>query len=349
MWGQLTLLRQLVAQFFRWWGGELLGLIPQQLRDRLKPRGRLTVVDVDAEGTVLAVMRPGRKVAEPLAKALPPGSRCRLRLPPAAVVGKTLVLPEAAAATLAAVLRFQIEQETPFRAGDVYADHAVVRRDARAKRIVVDWRLAPRALVDRAVAAAESLGLRVQSIGIADDAAGAWRFDFLRAQRDTGATASGGQRLLRQALVGLLALLTAALVAVPLVRKLEASDALESRVAEAAEAATAARSLAEELERLRARSGFVVGRRLERPTVSELLRELTILLPDDTWLHRLTVEGDEVSIAGLSPSSTALVARIDAHPWFQQVSYGAPTLQRRGSKLEAFDLTLRLSAEARPQ
>lgn len=343
--GRLSSVTTLAARFLRWWGGELAGLIPAPLRDRLKPQSRLPLVDVDGDGAIVAVTRPGRAPDAPGATPLPPGSRCRLRLPADAVAGKLLVLPEAAAGNLAAVLRFQIEQETPFRADDVYADHVVVSRDAKAKRIVVDWRLAPRALVDRARAQAQALGLKVQSVGPGAEAGPGTHIDFLRGADNEPRQAARGRRL-RPALAALLALLAVAAAALPLARKLEAAAALDSRLAEAEHAAVAARRLADELEQQRATAGFVVERRRARPTASALLRELTLLLPDDTWLHRLTLKGDEVSVAGLSPSSTALVALVDGHPWFHGVTYRAPTLQRRDRGLEEFDLVMRLTAEA---
>lgn len=340
--GRLSSVTMLAARFLRWWGGELAGLIPARLRDRLKQQSRLPLVDVDENGAIVAVTRPGRAAG---AAPLPPGSRCRLRLPAGAVAGKLLVLPEAAGANLAAVLGFQIEQETPFRAGDVYADHVVVSRDAKAKRIVVDWRLAPRALVDRARTQAQALELNVQSVGPGDDAGPGTHIDFLRGAHNEPRQAARGRRL-RPALAALLVLFAVAAAALPLARKLEAAAALDARLAEAEHAAVAARRLADELERQRATAGFVVERRHARPTASALLRELTLLLPDDTWLHRLTLQGDEVSLAGLSPSSTALVALLDGHPWFHEVTYRAPTLQRRDRGLEEFDLVLRLTAEA---
>ena len=341
--GRFSSVTTLAARFLRWWGGELAGLIPGTLRGRLKPQSRLPLVDVDETGAVVAVMRPGGKAGA--VAPLPPGSRCRLRLPASAVAGKLLVLPEAATANLAAVLRFQIEQETPFRAADVYADHVVVSRDAKAKRIVVDWRFAPRALVDRATARARAEGLRVQSVGTVDEAGRGAFIDFLRGE-DGGAQQPSRARRFRPVLAALLVLLAVTAVGLPLARKLEAAAGLDSRLAEAEPAAVAARRLADELEQRRETAGFVVEQRRLRPTASALLRELTLLLPDDSWLHRLTVKGDEVSIAGLSPSSTALVARVDGHPWFHKVTYRAPTLQRRDGGLEEFDLVLRLTPEA---
>jgi general secretion pathway protein L len=343
--GRLSSAISLAARFLRWWGGELAGLIPVALRDRLRQQDRLPLVDVDEEGAIVAVVRPGRIADISDATVLPPGARCRLRLPASVVAGKRLALPEAAAADLAAVLRFQIEQETPFRAGDVYTDHVVVSRDTKAKRIVVDWHLAPRASVDRAVARAEALGLKVQSVGSADEAGWGARIDFLRAERSGTRQPARGRRL-RPVLAAFMVLLFISALALPLVRKLEAVAGLDSRLAEVEPAAVAARRLADELEQRRTTAAFVVEQRRARPTASALLRELTLLLPDDTWLHRLTLKGDEVAIAGASPSSTALVALVDGHPWFREVTYRAPTLQRRDSGLEEFDLVLRLTADA---
>jgi hypothetical protein len=208
MWGRLTVFTAPAARFLRWWLAELSGLIPSALRDLLNNRSRLATIDIDAAGAVLA----GSHVP-------PPGTRCRLRIPASAVAGKLIALPESATDRLSAVLRFQVEQETPFRADDVVSDHLVVRRDRKAKRVIVDWRLVPKPVVERAVQRAGELGLRVRQVGIASDDPAVHRFDFHRLER---ADTRQANRFVRPVLAATLGLLVLAAVATPLMQKLAA-------------------------------------------------------------------------------------------------------------------------------
>src|SRR3546814_6843518 len=114
--------------------------------------------------------------------------------------------------------------------------------------------------------------------------------------------------------MSVLAGLAIAAVAIPLVEKQAAVRDLNARLAEARRGAEEARELRQRLVTLRETEGFVTDRRLARPTMSFVLKDLTELLPDDSWLTRLTVKGPEISIAGLSPASSVLIGLIEAHP-----------------------------------
>src|SRR3546814_15165911 len=114
--------------------------------------------------------------------------------------------------------------------------------------------------------------------------------------------------------MSVLAGLAIAAVAIPLVEKQAAVRDLNARLAEARRGAEEARELRQRLVTLRETEGFVTDRRLARPTMSFVLKDLTALLPEDSLLPSLTVKRPEIFIADLSPPSVVLLGLPHAHP-----------------------------------
>jgi general secretion pathway protein L len=332
-----------VRIFLGWWFAELSGLVPAALLAVVSRRRIRVLIDLHGERPIARLVTAGRQTGEVIAKPLAAGVSCHVRIPSSAVMRKALVLPLAAADMLRDVLDFQVDQETPFRSGEVYFDYAVVARDNLAKQVVVDWVVAPKDLVDRTRKAVEDAGFTVASIGPVDEGGIVGAFDLLRHDAPVETT---GRRWVRPALAACLALLTVAAIALPLVKKHRAVAAQREQVVEARTAAQAVLRLREQVAALRDTRDYVIARRLERPVVSVLLRELTQLLPDDMWLHRLTIGRMEVSIAGFSPASSTLVQDIEAHARFEQVAFRSPTMRQPDSGLDEFNLSFRISAGA---
>jgi general secretion pathway protein L len=78
-----------------------------------------------------------------------------------------------------------------------------------------------------------------------------------------------------------------------------------------------------------------------RPT--EILRELTGLLPDSAYLSELTLRDRTVEITGLAPSASQLLPVIEASPLFTGVEFSAPIVAQ-GAGLERFRIRMRLEA-----
>jgi len=78
-----------------------------------------------------------------------------------------------------------------------------------------------------------------------------------------------------------------------------------------------------------------------RPT--EILRELTGLLPDTAYLSELTFRDRTVEITGLAPSASQLLPVIEGSPLFSGVEFSAPIVAQ-GAGLERFRIRMRLEA-----
>lgn len=339
----VTTIAHHVRSFLGWWFSEISGLVPGALLAVLRRRRILAVVDLDGERLIATLVKAGKATGEVVTKPLAGGEPCHVRIPPVAVMRKTLMLPLVAEDMLRDVLSFHVDQETPFRPDEVYFDYAVVARDSAAKQVAVDWIVASRDFVDRMRRAAEDAGFTVASIGPVDDGGIVGAFDLLR---HDAPVETAGRRWLQPALATCLAVLAVGLIALPLIQKHRAVAAQREQVVEARAAAQDVLRLREEVAALSDTRDYVIARRRERPVASVLLRELTQLLPDDVWLHRLAISRTEISIAGFAPASATLVQDIEAHARFEQVAFRSPTMRQPDSGLDEFNLSFRISGGA---
>ena len=77
----------------------------------------------------------------------------------------------------------------------------------------------------------------------------------------------------------------------------------------------------------------------------DLLRELTVTLPDDTWLERLQIKGDSVQIIGQSGKASALVGIVEASKWFNGAGFTSPVTTDPRTGKERFMLNARIGRE----
>lgn len=93
----------------------------------------------------------------------------------------------------------------------------------------------------------------------------------------------------------------------------------------------------------RARLGYLLATVRGRARPSDILRELTGLLPDSAYLSELTFRERTVEITGLAPSASQLLPVIEASPLFTGVEFSAPIVAQ-GAGLERFRIRMRLEA-----
>ena len=91
--------------------------------------------------------------------------------------------------------------------------------------------------------------------------------------------------------------------------------------------------------------GAIVGNRLNP---LRTMQTLTAMLGDDTVLQRLQIEGRNVTIAGQTPDTAAMMQKLSAYPGFKGVR--APTAVTRppGATKDAFQVEFTIDGESEP-
>lgn len=285
---------------------------------------------VGAEGMTL---RPDR-----IARYRRQGAEVVARLPRAWILRRTAEFPLAASENLREVIGFEMDRHTPFRAHEVYFDYHLVTKDQQRKRLTVDLVVATRATIQCALERLRAWDLQPDRLDIEDGGNdGARSFNLLPNALRTRAKTHG--RGLTTALAIVVFVLLVLSVFLPVQQKHALLAELEGRLAVAKSQAAHARELSVQVDGLLERGQFVVQQKRARPLVADLLKELTILLPDDTWIIQMSWSGDRVTLAGYSANPASLVALLEESPLLAEVRFNSPVTVDQRIGLERFNLS----------
>ena len=318
----MSALREHVRRFFAWWFAELSALVPARVlevpADLSKPLAECVA------GIVGALAGRARRIA--------------LRLPDDAVLQRNVTLPLAAERNLAAVLGFEMDRHTPFKAEAVYYAFAPLRRDAAARTLQVALTVVARRQVDPLIEALRAAGVQTRSLR-----AGTMRLDL-----QAGAPASTRAGRARQwTLAGLGAAAAVMLLGLPIAQKLQAIASLEAQVEAVRAQARLAQRAREEIARLEAAEGALLERRREQRAALEVLLELTRLVPDGTWLSHLNLAGARVRLRGESTNATEVLGALEGSGAFHGASLDGSVTRDARSARERFALSARVRGDAR--
>lgn len=330
--------------FLRWWGTELVTLVPVRWRAafsggerwyaierttdgwRLRRAGEpfplLDVPDLDPADQRAAVL------ARVLAEADPADRRIALLLPAAQVLRRRLVLPPAARDNLRQVVGYDLDRQTPFRAEDIHYGVRELGEGGPEGRFVAELAATPRTTLDPLLDELVGLGISPDRVDVAQGNAlsGVDLLPPTRAPRRVDR-----RRRLNGALVAAIVLLVFAAMAAWLHNRSVALETMRADVEAMQGDAQRVKALRQRLTESAGASGFLARKKIETASVLPVLEELTRRLPDDTWLERFTLNATgQLGFQGQSPQAARLIdalkgARTIGDPSFQGTIQADPT------------------------
>jgi general secretion pathway protein L len=350
----------------RWWLDELISLIPEELRRKVASlRSRLLLV-VDKSGAYLAAETGDRREAlgrvdlqagQPeavrrLIASAPQGGRniaanIVVCLPAERALRTTVSLPLAAERNLDQVVGFEFERLVPFKREDVYYAHHILNRNKTARSLQVELTVVPRFDVQELLRQTQRLDLHVAAIEVA-----AARPPFSASHiplDEHDRPASHPRTRLATLGLGMLAVLLAiTCIVIPFMRANSALDTLTAQVADAKREAETSLNLQKQIDAEIQDQQFLVNRKRQTPTMTELLDIVTRLTPDDTWLTELQVAGAEIHLIGASSSATTLLGLVDQSPSFRNAAFRSSITQDSKIDRERFDISARIAPREGP-
>jgi len=115
--------------------------------------------------------------------------------------------------------------------------------------------------------------------------------------------------------------------------------ATEQALDEVRTAAQEANALQERVAALLGRTRLLTGRKIDRPSATAILAEVTRLLPDHTWVLKFALRENQVTVAGYSAQPASLIAILEASPMFAEVRFSSPVTLDQRVGLERFNLS----------
>ena len=340
-----TLMPAGAGGFLAWWGTSLAAWLPDGWRRVLGlGTGRL-LLQPGTDGVQLRLQQGGdlrdlahlpppvvddvaiplaaTAVGDPLARVL--SARAAelpraLLLPAGLALRRELVLPAAAAERLRDVVGFEIDRQTPFTADAVAYDVRVLRR--RAAQIDAELVAVPRQAMEAQLGRLGTLAGTLGGVDVAGADGVPLGINLLPAERrhrrpDPRQAWNWGLAAL--AVVGLgLALWQV------LDNRTRTADALEQRLERDAAPARRAAAQRQQLVSLIEGQAFLDNARRARPATVEVIDELARRLPDGTYLEKLAIEEERLTLIGLSNEAPALIGRLQGSPlWRSPALTGA--------------------------
>lgn len=340
--------------FLSWWRAGLAAWLPARLRRALSAgNGRLLLcpeagelrLDLQQAGELcrlVALPLPLAAAADPLADLLREraiGMPRWLLLPGACGLRRSLLLPAAARERLRDVLAFEIERQTPFTVADVLFDGRILqlRPDGQLQ---VELVVVPRRQLAAATAGLGGQAERLAGVDLADEAGRPLGVNLLPpAQRHV--LRDPWRR--RNWLLALTALLALALGMGQLLdNRRAAAGALQKDMASRE---AGARVLAAQRQRLldgMEGAAYLRAQRAARPSSVELLDALAQRLPEGTWLEKVSVEGDQLTLIGLSNQAAALVGKLEGAPQWSAPALSGALQQDPRLRVDRFTLVAKL-------
>ena len=346
------------GDFFAWWSRNLVSWLPRRWRTALGfDRGRLLLA-IDADALQLQVqdgdgLRGLGRMPLPaeletdgndvLPALLPPAVAELPRwllLPAGACLRRQLLLPAAAGDRLRDVVGFEIDRQTPFAVQDAAYDARIVSRREGDGQLDVELVVVPRAVLD---AQRDALGAQARWLAGADVANADGTpigINLLSpAARFVPSDPWRGWNIVLAA-IALLAL--AAALWQMLDNRRAAADAFAVVADRQASAARVVSTQRQRLVDLVEGQAFLDRSRSGRPTTVEVLDELSRRMPDDTYLEKLAVEGDRLTLVGLSGQASALVGLLEGSKLWRAPALTGQLVPDARSKRDRFTLTAEL-------
>lgn len=267
--------------------------------------------------------------------------RTVLRLPADQVLTRRVSLPAQVRDNLPQVVRVELDRLSPFSAEQALFDYRLLPAAKGAPRVLLDLAVTRRDWVTGWLARLADAGVPASEI----DWEGAWpRANLLPAEQRPKRR---GYWLDPGLFLGILVVvLVAAVLITPLWQKSRRLADLEAEVRRVRAEAIAVDDLRQELERARAGSTAVLDQKRKQPRVTEMLRELTDRIPDDTWVQSLEYRDGEVQLRGESSQATALIGLLESAEGIEGVSFRSPVTQVARTGKERYNLAFTYRPEA---
>ncbi|WP_240097419.1 PilN domain-containing protein [Thermomonas flagellata] len=347
---------------FGWWADGLRAWLPAGWRRALAASGERLWLQAEADGLRLCrqdaqgeqelarlpLPLPAASLgSDPLAGVLrETGARLPrwLRLPAAAGLRRPLLLPAAARERLHDVLGFEIERQTPFAAAEVVYAGRLLRSRADGQ-LEVELVVVPKARFDAALAVLGPLAGWLAGV----DLDGGGRPLGVNLLPPAQRRRLGRPRWpLQLALAAAAALLLGLAGHQVLANRRAAADALQAALAARSGAARAAAAERQRLLDAVEGSAWLQARRNARPPAVEVLEELARRLPDGTFLEKLTIDNDQLTLIGLSNQAPALVGRLEGARLWRAPALSGTLQQDPRTRSDRFTLVAQLGDAAAP-
>ena len=357
--GQLSniaVARTSILEFRRWWVGELVSLLPEGIRAHTVGSSPRILLHFD--GKTISAKSDTWLRSDDLFDVLPEDSNvegieavlakkdlsepcCELTVASRFWRNDKISVPTNAAAELDGVVAFEVERLTPFRADQAYFSYKAENSPSDDGQMIVSVSILPKRVIEPILPFLEKLGLT--PITVSQATSPYQPVDTYPPISLNKVPETAIQRKKSGAwLVIVFALLIVASLASPFIRIQQLENQVSASIHASQKPAGETGKLISTLQRLQHDRAELAGLRNKGISSLAALRELSLVLPDDTWLIHVSIQGDQMVLEGRSRGSAKLVELLETSPIFASVKYTSAVTRDPAGGVERFRFSLRL-------
>lgn len=333
--------------FLRWWSEGLYAGLPAIGRHLFRASAPTLILQMRDANHVEVLWQQENKITERgvfslqdtgllLDELLP--AKCRkkpyqvmLRLRKPQVLYLQHYFPEAVKDNIRQVVGYQLDRLTPFTAENAFYDAKITLHDKTRKEVRTDIYVTPRRLVDLLMDKVKETGIKaihsISVVGVENDV------NLLHTASDKPMSTTAS---LMPLYIFLGALATTLLVPMAYQwRRLQQLDAVLDQVRQASSQQMTIRDkLLEAGDALK----FLEEKRRTSPIALDVVEKLSSIIPDHTWLERLSVTGKTLEIRGESGRALTLIDLLEEAPEFSNVRFKSPVTRNKENGRDRFHI-----------
>ena len=347
-----------LTEFTSWWLTGLNYLLPQAVREKLQPKHDRLIVKIignqfnfshipaetPEQETEWAILKDDEinknATQQQLAELIKPDTRITLIIPENQVLVKSLTLPLSAAGNLREILSFEMDKQTPFNADRVYFDWILIKEDVEAQKLHIELYVLLKEYLDPLLAEMHMWHLQPCKVSLESEGQ-ILNINLLPEENNFLHSDPARKSVIKFAIVTLV--LFFIMLYAPLLRQQAILKDFESKVNESRKAAKEVLTLQKEKEAILSRLQFLDEKRNAQIPEIDILKELTSVLPDDTWLNRLMINDNEIQLYGESESATSIIELLNNSDYFSGVQFRAPVTKNNVTQRDRFQISATLN------
>ncbi len=291
------------------------------------------------------------------------GAQVTLVIPKAWTIVKTAEFPLTVKENLPDVVSYELDRLTPLSSERAFYDFRILAEDEKRIRIMLVAMKAE--TLQPYLEALRGKGIAIRRVVIGPSVSGTpsldLRSDDTRIFQRSQSSIAGEMNLLDKGIhkspktpMALTITLLSVLVALGLFWMVSPLQIAEKRV-EIIDREIAVRRgevkkievLKKDLEGVEKEIAAIETFKTSRPVTLNLLKEMTRVLPTNTWLSRIRFTESTVEIEGYAASATEILPKLEASAYFKKVEFVSPT--SRDVRLNADRFSIKMEIEGLPE
>ena len=345
-----------VADFFHWWGGELLSFLPENFRQLLVQRHQFLIAQPDGDNIILSwverskvlpmgsfsIDTAGKLSFQELFRTQPDLAELDLilRLPRQDAVSKQIFLPVVAAENLDQVVAYELDRFTPFKCDSIYfavkpETHEQGADQIKATLIVIpkkkldvyfsglsDWGMPP--LVVDYESVTNKIDKRSNQYNLLPES------QRIKKKRTA--------EFIMYALLAVTTILMILVMIVPVWGEYQTVEMLSAQIDGVEKDVKTIDGFKIEIDDLYNEATELVDKKTYQPSALAIINSISELITDDSWLTHFKYNNGEIQIQGQAPTASSLIGILESLSLLENTHFVSPVTQDKKTGLERFQI-----------